>query len=135
MISDNTYSLKKDIELIGSINYFNTLMFGKYKDEKVINILERDPEYLFSLIIDTNHFCLTEICFLINDFVEISNYTIALEINCIKLLLEEERYKSECEVDDCPKYSENFGGFESWEELSFKQVFEGDIDAWNSHYE
>lgn len=108
LIAENTYDLKEDVEEITSITYFHTLQFGKYKDEKVINILKKDPEYLFSLIIDTDHFCLAKICFVINDFGEVPNYAIALEINCIKLLLEKERYESECVIDEKPKYSEDF---------------------------
>jgi hypothetical protein len=114
LIGDNCYDLKENVELITSITYFRPLRFGKYKDEKVINILKTDPEYLFSLIIDTDHFCLAEICFLINDFGEVPNYAIALEINCIKLLLEKERYDSEFEIDDNPKYFQDFGKLGSW---------------------
>lgn len=135
LIADNTYSLKEDVELINSITYFNPLGFGKYKDEKIINILKADPEYLFSLIIDTDHFCLTEICFILNNFEEVPNYVIALEINCIKLLLEKEYYESRHEIDDYPKHSEDYGGFGSRDEFNFGQAFEGDSDAWNSHYQ
>lgn len=137
LIGDNTYSLKENIELISSFIYFHSLRFGKYKDKKIFNILKTDPEYLFSLIIDTDHFCLAEICFLINDYQEVPNYVIALEINCIKRLLENEAHEFESinEKNDTPKYYEDYGGFGSWDELSFGQAFEGDIDAWNSHYQ
>lgn len=135
LIADNTYSLKENVELISSFTYFHSLRFGKYKDEEIINILKTDPEYLFSLIIDTDYFCLSEICFIFDDFEEVPNYLIALEINCIKLLLQKENYESWREIDDFPKHSEDYGGFGSRDEFSFGQAFEGDIDAWNSHYQ
>lgn len=135
LVTDNSYALKEALELISSITYFSSLGFGKYKDLKILNILKKDPEYLFSLIIDTDHFCLAEICFLLDDFEEVPNYGIALEINCIKLLLEKKYYESRNEIDDSPKHSEDYGGFGSWDEFSFGQAFEGDIDAWNSHYQ
>lgn len=137
-IDNNTYSLKKDVSMICSHFYNSTLVCDKYKGEKVLNILNRDPEYIFSLIIDTDDFCLHNICFVLNDFREVPNFSIAFEINCIKLLLEkeeDERVKAGNEMNDFHKDSEDYGGFDSWDESVFKQVFEEDDEAWNSHYQ
>ena len=51
------------------------------------------------------------------------------------MLLQDEYNKSmEHAYDDYLPFKD-YGGFDSCEELSLGQAFEGDIDAWNNHYD
>lgn len=135
LIDEKTYDLKEGVTLISWRYHHSKLNFGKYKGQIIFKILKEDPEYLFSLIVDTDHFCLTPLCFLFNDYSKVSNFKIALEINLIKMLLQDEYNKSmEHAYDDYLPFKD-YGGFDSWEELSLGQAFEGDVDAWNSHYD
>ena len=115
--------------------------WGINRGKSIVEILDRNPEYLIWCVVNLHHFSIdSNIFFRIHYYSDDSQYIKAIEINLIKHLIiekwgtddDDDFNNFDGDRDDGGSGPESYG-YDSWDDMAFNTAFEGDIDAWN-HY-
>ena len=116
--------------------------WGNYAETKITNIIEKDTEYFLWCVINLVHFAIDKSIFLIEEIQKEPLYINALLVNSIKHSIvekwdndnDDEYGDNPDDYDDGPDdYDDgpSAWGYDSWDEMTFHEAFEGDIDSWN----
>ena len=114
-----------------SYNLETEFSFGKFEGKTVKEVLDLQISYLEWCLLNLDHFYVSDEVIaeikLLKPSFEISESTVKVRDSKLATW-QEERENDRSDSDD-------YFGYSSAEELAFEVAFEGDADAWNSHYD
>jgi len=137
--SKNGEPLTKEETSFSKLKIYNSdsiIGFGKYKGERVIEIIEKDSEYILWCIINLLHFTISDELLILKNVRIHPLYNSALEHNMIKeMIILEEFFLMKEEDDGNINFDTDYKsfGYKNEDDFVFWAAFDGNIDAWN-HY-
>lgn len=102
---------------------FDKISWGKYKGLTIENIIKTDLQYVKWCILNLDNFIITDFFFLNKEVYNDLGFIKLIEINLLKKRILFEFNKNRSENADYDNVT--------WEDTTFEDGFEGDIDTWN----